>query len=89
MAVKLKNNARGFLAVAITDTDMQVTLAAGTGAAFPVLSAGESFFTTIVATDNTFEIVDVTARAGDVLTVVRGAEETIRSVGPGSLSSCA
>jgi hypothetical protein len=86
MAVKLKNNARGFLAVAITDTDTQVTLAAGTGAAFPALSAGESFFATIVSTDNTFEIVDVTARAGDVLTVVRGAEETIPyAFGPGSL----
>jgi hypothetical protein len=86
MAVKLKNNARGFLAVAITDTDTQVTLAAGTGAAFPALSAGESFFATIVSTDNTFEIVDVTARAGDVLTVVRGAEETIpQAFGPGSL----
>lgn len=86
MAVKLKNNARGFLAVAITDTDTQFTLAAGTGAAFPALSAGESFFATIVSTDNTFEIVDVTARAGDVLTVVRGAEETIpQAFGTGSL----
>jgi hypothetical protein len=86
MSVKLKNNARGFLAAAITDTGTQVTLTAGTGAAFPTLSAGENFFATIVSTDNALEIVNVTARAGDVLTVERGAEETIpQAFNPGSL----
>jgi hypothetical protein len=86
MAIKLKNNARGFLASAVTDTDTQFTLTAGTGAAFPTLVSGDSFFATIVSADGLLEIVNVTARSGDVLTVVRGAEETIpQAFNPGSL----
>ena len=86
MAIKLKNNARGFLAAAITDTDTQLTLTAGTGAAFPTLAGTDSFFATIVSAGGLLEIVNVTARAGDVLTVARGAEGTIpQSFNPGSL----
>jgi hypothetical protein len=86
MAVVLKNNARGFLAVAVADADTQFTLSAGTGAAFPELGAGDSFFATVVSTDNLLEVVNVVARAGDVLTVQRGAEGTVpRAFGPGSL----
>ena len=86
MAVKLKNNARGFLATAITDTDTQLTLSGGTGAAFPTLAGTDSFYATLVSADGLLEIVNVTARAGDVLTVERGAEETIpQSFNPGSL----
>jgi len=86
MAIKLKNNARGFLASAITDTDTQLTLTAGTGAAFPALAGIDSFFATLVSADGLLEIVNVTARTGDVLTVTRGAEETIpQAFNPGSL----
>lgn len=86
MAVILKNNARGFLAAAITDTDTQITLASGTGASFPELGSGDSFFATIVSTDNLLEIVNVVARTGDTLTVQRAAEGTVaRSFSPGSL----
>lgn len=86
MVVKLKNNARGFLATAITDTDTQITLTAGTGAAFPTLEGTDSFFATLVSADGLLEIVNVTARAGDVLTVERGAEDTIpQAFNPGSL----
>lgn len=84
--IKLKNNSRGFLASPISATDTQITLTSGTGDSFPTLSTGESFYATIVAADNAFEIVSVTARSGDVLTVERGAEETIaREFNPGSL----
>jgi len=84
--IKLKNNARGFLASAISPSDTQLQLTSGTGATFPVLSAGETFFVTLVSSDNTFEIVNVTARAADVLTVARAAEgTTARSFTPGSL----
>jgi hypothetical protein len=86
MAVVLKNNARGFLAAAVSDTDTQLALSAGTGAAFPALGAGDSFFATIVSSDNLLEIVNVTARTGDLLTVQRAAEGTVaRSFNPGSL----
>lgn len=84
--IKLKNNARGFLNAAISDTDTQISLTSGTGTSFPTLQTGETFFATIVSTNNTFEIVNVTARTGDVLTVTRGAEGTVPQVfGPGSL----
>lgn len=84
--IKLKNNARGYLANAISSVDTQIQLSAGTGGAFPVLAVGETFYATIVAADNTFEIVNVTARVADVLTVSRGAESTVaKSFSPGSL----
>ena len=84
--IKLKNNSRGFLANAVTESDTQITLTSGTGATFPVLAAGENFYATIVAADNMFEIVLVTARSGDVLTVQRGGEDTIpKAFNPGSL----
>ena len=84
--IKLKNNARGFLTNAISPSDTQLELTSDTGASFPAISAGETFFVTLVSSDNTFEIVSVTARVADVLTVVRGAEgTTARAFGPGSL----
>ena len=86
MAVKLKNNARGFLNTAITGSDTQVVLTAGTGAAFPTLTTGDSFNATIVSADGLYEIVKVTARSTDTLTVVRAQEgTTARSFNPGSL----
>ena len=86
MTVKLKNNARGFLAEAISDTDTQLVLSTGYGASFPTLSSGETFFATIVSATSALEIVNVTARSGDVLTVQRGAEDTVPlAFGAGSL----
>ena len=86
MAVKLKNNARGFLSTAISETDTQITLSAGTGASFPALGPADNFYATIVSSDGQFEVVNVVARAGDVLTVERAAEDTSAiSFGPGSL----
>jgi len=84
--IKLKNNARGFLAVAVSDSDTQLLLTSGTGASFPALASGETFFATLVSADNAFEIVNVTARSADTLTVQRGAEGTVpRPFNPGSL----
>jgi hypothetical protein len=86
MAVKLKNNARGFLSVAIAANTTQIVLTTGTGASFPVLSAGDNFSATVVSADGLFEIVNVTARSGDILTVARGAESTVaKSFDVGSL----
>jgi hypothetical protein len=86
MAVKLKNNARGFLSVAITQSDTQLVLTSGTGASFPVLVSGDTFFATLVSADGLSEIVNVTARSGDTLTVTRAAESTTAlSFNPGTL----
>lgn len=76
MTIKLKNNARSTLSVALSVAAGQATLVSGGGSAFPTLGVGEHFYATIVATDGTLEIVDVTAINGDVLTISRGAEGT-------------
>lgn len=54
------------------------TLAAGTGALFPNPTTGEAYFTTLLdaSTQQTKEIVLVTARAGDTITIVRGQQGT-------------
>jgi hypothetical protein len=76
MTVKLKNNAWGFLADAVSASSTQFPLSAGTGAAFPTLSSGEFFYATVAAANGSFEIVKATARSVDTLTVVRAQEGT-------------
>jgi len=76
MPVKLANNAAGRLAMNITTTTTAITLQAGNGAAFPTPSGGDWFPMTLYRADASLEIVRVTARSGDVLTVVRGQEGT-------------
>jgi hypothetical protein len=53
-----------------------ITLTTGQGARFPSLAGGDYFFATLIDTSNNLEIVKCTARATDVLTVVRGQEST-------------
>lgn len=76
MTVKLKNNAIGYLASAISASDVTASLTAGNGASFPTLGAGEYFYATITATSGVFEVVKVTARATDSLSIVRAQEST-------------
>jgi hypothetical protein len=76
MSVKLTNNATSLLAGSLTTTATTVSLTAGEGSKFPSLSAGDWFPITIVAADGSYEIMKVTARAIDALTVVRGQEGT-------------
>lgn len=47
---------------------------------FPVIGAGERFFATIWDRVNEPEIVEVTARTGELLTVIRGADDSAASV---------
>ena len=76
MPIKLTNNASGTLATAISASDTGVVLSTGSGSEFPALGAGEYFYATITSTQGTQEIVKVTARVGDTLTVVRAQEGT-------------
>jgi hypothetical protein len=76
MAVQYTNNARGYLAGAISASDTQLSLVSGGAARFPTLTAGNTFNVTLVSVDGGLEIVTVTAVAGDQFTVVRGAEGT-------------
>lgn len=75
----MSNNASSTLAAPINNTATSVTLAAGTGAEFPNPSAGQQFPLTFndAATGLLTEIVYCTARAGDVLTIVRAQEGTV------------
>lgn len=74
--LKLSNNAESKLAADITSQATTLSLMTGEGALFPDITTDEYFPCTLVANSGDIEIVTVTARAGDVLTVVRGQEGT-------------
>ena len=76
--LQFANNAASTLAGGISNSATTLQLAAGTGTIFPALSAGQAFFMTLTdaETQEVREIVEVTARSGDVCTVVRGAQGT-------------
>jgi hypothetical protein len=76
MPIKLKNNATGILATSISASDTGLVLQAGNGAAFSALGAGEYFYATLASAGGTLEIVKVTARVGDTMTVLRAQEGT-------------
>lgn len=83
MTQKFKNNTFGLLANTITGAATNITLATGHGARFPALAAGEYFKATLVQinistlAETAWEIVKITARSGDVLTVERAQEGTL------------
>lgn len=73
------NDAKSTLAVGISATDVSIQLSVGTGALFPAPGAGQRFTLTLadLSTGTIKEIVYCTARAGDILTVVRAQEGTV------------
>lgn len=76
MSVQFRNNSFTTLDVTIDADDTEIVVAEGTGANLPVLGAGEYFYATLSSITGDMEIVKVTAVTGDVLTVVRGQENT-------------
>lgn len=71
------NNGVATLGSAATSGATSLTLASGTGALFPNPVAPDYFVATLANSGETaFEIVKVTARSGDTLTVVRAQEGT-------------
>lgn len=76
MGIKVTNNAYGTLSASITSSATTIALATGQGARFPSLSAGDYFYGTLIDTSNNVEIVKVTARSTDSMTVVRGQDNT-------------
>jgi hypothetical protein len=73
MAVKFTNNAATTLAAGINSS--VTSIAVTDGSIFPALSGGDHFYVTFDDTTNR-EIVKVTARSGNTLTVVRGQDNT-------------
>lgn len=81
MTQKFANNAASVLASAITNVATSLTVLAGEGARFPLLAGADFFLATLAGLngngqESSWEIVKVTARAGDVLTIVRAQEST-------------
>ena len=77
MPVLFSNNASAPLAASITAASTSITVTTGQGALFPAVSAGSYFYATLVDSSNNLEIVKVTARSGDTMTVTRAQEGTV------------
>ena len=85
MGIQLNNNASGTLATAINASDTGIVLTAGNGANFPTLGVSDYFYATLESTGGTLEVIKVTARSGDSMTVVRAQEgSTANSFAAGS-----
>ena len=76
MGLKISNNAYGTLNASITNSATTLVLNSGEGARFPTLSTGDYFYATLIDTSNNLEIVKVTARSTDTLTIVRAQDST-------------
>lgn len=86
MTVKLSNNVESSLRDSINAVTTTITVASGHGARFPTLGVSEHFYATLTDAAGLLEIVKVTARSGDSLTVIRGSEgTTARNFPAGSL----
>lgn len=77
MGVKVTNNATTTITADLSSTALSLTVATGTGVLFPVLGAGDYFYATLVNTSGNYEVVKVTARIDDVMTIVRAQEGTL------------
>lgn len=77
MGIKLTNNAFATVPSAVSSTQTSLTVATGKGALFPILGGSDYFFATLMDVNSNFEIVKVTARTDDVMTIVRGQESTL------------
>ena len=74
MGIKFSNLASTTLASSVTSSATSITVA--DGSVFPTLGAGDYFYATIDAPPSLTEIVKVTARSGNTLTVVRAQDNT-------------
>jgi hypothetical protein len=76
-ALIFTNNASSLLNTTISNSDTTIELATGFGARFPQPSVGvTSFYATLEDDQGNFEVVECTDRSGDLLTVVRGQDNT-------------
>lgn len=76
MGVILKNNAVSTITTTLSASDVGLAVAAGTGSLFPTLGAGDYFYATLVSSGGTYEVIKVTARVNDTMTIVRAQEGT-------------
>ncbi len=77
MTYQFTNNAVSTLASGVSNSATSMTVASGQGALFPTPTATDTFQATLIrASDGAIEIVTVTARSTDVMTVTRAREGT-------------
>lgn len=76
MGLKLKNNAASSLAASLSATETLVRVLAGHGSRFPTLNDGDWFPLAVQNVHGEIEYMRATARAGDVISVLRGQEDT-------------
>lgn len=77
MGVKVTNNATTTIAADLGSAALSLTVASGTGALFPILGGSDYFYATLSDTNDNYEVVKVTARTDDVMTIVRAQEGTL------------
>lgn len=73
--VQFANNAVSTLAAGITNSAASLTVAPGDGAKFPALTGSQYFMATLVKATGETEVVKVTARVTDTLTIARAQEQ--------------
>ena len=76
MSVLYTNNATSLLTADIGTSDTTINITSGAGELFPVISSASEYFYVTLADDTYNEIVKVTSRDGDTLTVVRAQDGT-------------
>lgn len=72
--IRFANNATSKLASNLSAVGLTMSVTPGDGAKFPALSAGQFFKATLVKSDGTKEVVKVTARSTDTMTIARANE---------------
>lgn len=77
MAVLYSNNAASTLTVGISDSDTSLTVSTSSGAEFPDPGVGDHFYVTLIGdNENLAEVVKVTSRTNDTMTIIRGVDDT-------------
>lgn len=71
------NNASSLLKTSISRTDTTIELATGFGIRFPAPSGSQYFLATLEDDQGNFEVVRCTGRISDLLTVLRGQDNTV------------
>lgn len=74
--IQFRNFARSTLSIGAASGALSLTVASGTGSRFPTLTGAQYFYATLENAALVREIVRVTARTGDTLTVVRAQDNT-------------
>lgn len=75
---QVKNNAYSKVVGSLSSAATSLTVTAGQGARFPTISvgSGDFFYLTLIDLSNNIEVVKVTARSTDTMTIVRGQDGT-------------